>query len=71
MEGYLSNGGVILSHDIHETTVDAYDRIIKELKNQGYKFVTITQLMQIAEARGQDMSSLKFYSALEPSGENE
>ena len=71
VEGYLSNGGVILSHDIHETTVDAYDRIIKELKNQGYKFVTITQLMQIAEARGQDMSSLKFYSAPEPSGENE
>lgn len=63
VEGYLSDGGVILSHDIHETTVNAYDRIIKELKSQGYKFVTITQMMQIAEARGQDMGGFKFYSA--------
>lgn len=63
VEGYVADGGVILSHDIHATTVDAYDRIIKELKNQGYKFVTVTQMMQIAEARGQDMGSFKFYSA--------
>lgn len=63
VEGYLSDGGVILSHDIHETTVNAYDRIIKELKSRGYKFVTITQMMQIAEARGQDMGGFKFYSA--------
>ncbi len=61
-EGYVADGGVILSHDIHATTVDAYDRIIKELKNQGYKFVTITQMMQIAEIRGGDIK-YKFYYA--------
>lgn len=61
-EGYVADGGVILSHDIHATTVEAYDRIIKELKNQGYKFVTITQMMQIAEIRGGEIK-YKFYDA--------
>ena len=50
----VSDGAIILSHDIHATTVDAYDTIIKELKAQGYKFVTITQMMQIAELRGKE-----------------
>ena len=45
----------MLSHDIHETTVNAYDRIIKALKDEGYKFVTVTQMMQIAEIRGKDV----------------
>lgn len=51
----VSDGAIILSHDIHATTVDAYDTIIKELKAQGYKFVTITQMMQIAELRGKEL----------------
>ncbi|MGI6153684.1 MAG: polysaccharide deacetylase family protein, partial [Christensenellaceae bacterium] len=51
----VRDGSVVLSHDIHKTTVEAYDSIIKELKNQGYTFVTITQMMQIAEARGKDV----------------
>ncbi|MEA5003772.1 MAG: polysaccharide deacetylase family protein [Christensenella sp.] len=67
-EGYVADGGVILSHDIHATTVEAYDKIIKELKNQGYKFVTITQMMQIAEIRGGDVK-YKFYNA--PTAEQE
>lgn len=53
--GYVRDGGIVLSHDIHETTVDAYDRIIKALKEKGYKFVTVTQMMQIAEIRGKDV----------------
>lgn len=63
----VSDGAIILSHDIHATTVDAYDTIIKELKAQGYKFVTITQMMQIAELRGKDLG-YKFNGA--PSAEN-
>lgn len=51
----VSDGAIILSHDIHATTVEAYDSIIKELIAQGYKFVTITQMMQIAELRGKDI----------------
>lgn len=53
--GYVQDGAIVLSHDIHATTVNAYDRIIKALKNEGYKFVTVTQMMQIAEIRGKDI----------------
>lgn len=52
----VKDGSIILSHDIHATTVDAYDAIIKKLKEQGYKFVTVTQLMQIADLRGKELS---------------
>ncbi|MBC5648687.1 polysaccharide deacetylase family protein [Christensenella tenuis] len=61
--GYVQDGGIILSHDIHATTVEAFARIIPRLKDEGYTFVTVTQLMQIAEARGQDMEKYKFFSA--------
>lgn len=53
--GYVQDGAIVLSHDIHATTVAAYDRIIKALKDEGYKFVTVTQMMQIAEIRGKDI----------------
>jgi len=53
--GYLKDGGIVLSHDIHPTTIDAYERIIPALKEQGYKFVTVTQMMQIAEIRGKEI----------------
>lgn len=52
----LHDGSIVLSHDIRPTTVDAYDRIIKELKAQGYKFVTVSQLIQIAQLRGSNLS---------------
>jgi len=51
----VRDGAIVLSHDIHATTIDAYDRIIKELKAQGYQFVTVTQMIQIAEARGKEI----------------
>ncbi|MDL2236503.1 polysaccharide deacetylase family protein [Christensenellaceae bacterium OttesenSCG-928-K19] len=59
----VHDGAVVLSHDIHQVTVDAYDTIIKELKNQGYTFVTVTQMMQIAEMRGKTEGFYKFNSA--------
>lgn len=61
-EGKIADGGVILSHDIHASTVQAYDRIIKELKAEGYRFVTISQMMQIADARGEELKYM-FYNA--------
>lgn len=54
--GEMHDGALVLSHDIRPTTVDAYDRIIKTMKDDGYKFVTITQLIQIAQLRGKDLS---------------
>ncbi|MFJ2112582.1 MULTISPECIES: polysaccharide deacetylase family protein [unclassified Streptomyces] len=37
-------GDVVLMHDIHKTTVDAMPTILADLKNRGYKFVTVDQL---------------------------
>ena len=45
--GYVQDGAIVLSHDIHATTVDAYDRIIKTLKDEGYTFVTVTQMLSL------------------------
>ncbi len=60
--GSVTDGAIVLSHDIHETTVQAYDRIIKALKEEGYQFVTVTQMMQIAEIRGKEIQ-YRFSSA--------
>lgn len=39
-------GSIILCHDIHETTVDAMPALLDEMKQQGFKFVTVSQLIQ-------------------------
>lgn len=37
-------GAVILSHDIHETTVKAMPKVIDSLLSKGYKLVTVSEL---------------------------
>lgn len=37
-------GAIILMHDIHPTTADALDGVLTYLEQQGYEFVTISQL---------------------------
>lgn len=61
----VRDGAIVLSHDIHAPTIEAYGRIIKELKEQGYKFVTVTQMIQIAELRGKEVAYM-FNGAPEP-----
>jgi peptidoglycan/xylan/chitin deacetylase (PgdA/CDA1 family) len=41
-----ADGGVILLHDIHPTSVDAAVWAIRDLKAQGYQLVTVSQLYQ-------------------------
>ncbi len=38
------SGSIILLHDIHRTTVDAMPEAITSLRDQGYVFVTVSQL---------------------------
>lgn len=45
----VSDGSIILMHDLYSTTVDASEIIIPELIRQGYKLVTVSEL---AELRG-------------------
>lgn len=45
IKSQLQPGGVILMHDIHKTTVEALPTILEYLKKEGYKCVTVSQLM--------------------------
>ncbi len=41
----LKDGNIILFHDIHPTTVDAMERVIPALIEEGYQLVTVSQLL--------------------------
>ena len=41
----VRNGSIVLMHDIHGATVNALPKIIEYLKDQGYTFVTIPELL--------------------------
>lgn len=43
----IEDGDVILLHDIHKTSIEAADKMIGELKKQGYEFVTVDQLIRL------------------------
>jgi peptidoglycan/xylan/chitin deacetylase (PgdA/CDA1 family) len=43
-------GSIVLSHDIYAPTVEAYRRIIPELIEQGYRLVTVTDLLDIDDS---------------------
>ena len=44
--GGLSDGSIVLLHDIHKSTVDSIPALIDRFKKQGYTFVTVTELLQ-------------------------
>lgn len=39
-------GGIILIHDGIQQTVDMLPRLIKELRRQGYEFITIDEMLR-------------------------
>lgn len=41
------DGGIILMHDIYDTTVDAVGPLIDELRKNGYEFATIPEIVKI------------------------
>lgn len=45
----VQSGSIILLHDIHESSVDAVHKIIRNLSDQGYKFVTVSELFSHAQ----------------------
>lgn len=57
MNGDLTDGSIILFHDIHEPSVEASLRIIPELVEKGYKLVTVSEL---AEAKGVDLQNASY-----------
>lgn len=43
---YARPGGIVLMHDIHKETIDAVPAVIDYLKEEGYEFVTVTDLLK-------------------------
>lgn len=43
------DGGIIVCHDTHETTAIAMERVIPELVEQGYRLVTVSELLWYTE----------------------
>jgi len=41
------NGGILLAHDIHQPTIDAMPSALDRLLAKGFKFVTVTQLIEL------------------------
>ena len=41
----VSNGSIILMHDIHQTSVNSLPKVIEYLQEQGYSFVTVSELL--------------------------
>lgn len=48
----VSNGSIILLHDIHQATADALPTLLSNLESEGYEFVTVTQLLEWKEETG-------------------
>ena len=43
----VTDGSIVLLHDIYDTSVEAALQIIDLLEPQGYRFVTVEQLLRI------------------------
>jgi len=43
----IQDGSIVLMHDLYETTINAVDPLIEKLKEEGYTFVTVSQMLEI------------------------
>ncbi len=56
----VQDADIILLHDIHATTIPAVEKIIAKLDEEGYQFVTVSQLLEV---KGYDTTKTRvFYS---------
>jgi len=47
VQNMTTNGSIILMHDIHESSADALEDILVNLTQQGYHFVTVSELLEL------------------------
>lgn len=47
----VKDGSIILMHDNHSYAVEALDKMINELEDEGYQFVTVSELFEIQNLR--------------------
>lgn len=60
---HVEDGDIILMHDIYDSSVDAALRIVDALRERGYCFVTVRQLLAL---RGEEPCAGKKYTRLPP-----
>ncbi|GGJ74514.1 polysaccharide deacetylase family protein [Virgibacillus salexigens] len=48
----VASGSIVLMHDIHPTTADALPQLLSTLKEEGYEFVTVSELLSLQKAKG-------------------
>ncbi|GIN89450.1 peptidoglycan-N-acetylmuramic acid deacetylase PdaC [Siminovitchia terrae] len=48
----VTNGSIVLLHDIHESTADALPELLASLRNQGYQFITVSELIALQKEKG-------------------
>ena len=56
--GQARDGAVILFHDIYSTTVEAIPEIIDRLREEGFEFVTVSEL---ARFKGVEIKKGEYY----------
>lgn len=69
MNGDLTDGSVILMHDIHEPTVQASLRIIPELVSMGYKLVTVSEMAAAKGVTLQNANYIDFWESALSNGD--
>lgn len=63
MNGDLTDGSIILMHDIHEPSVEAALRLIPDLVAQGYKLVTVSELAMAKNVELQNTTYSQFWDS--------
>lgn len=69
MNGDLTDGSIILMHDIHEPSVQAALQIIPQLVEKGYKLMTVSELAEAKDVELQYTSYSSFWDSALASGE--
>ncbi len=47
----VKDGSIVLMHDNHKYAADAIEAVVKNLKEEGYEFVTVSELLELKELR--------------------
>ncbi|WP_431030004.1 polysaccharide deacetylase family protein [Lysinibacillus sp. LZ02] len=48
----VTNGSIVLMHDIHASTAEALPELLVKLKAEGYQFVTVSELLMLQNENG-------------------
>ncbi|MBD3109346.1 polysaccharide deacetylase family protein [Bacillus sp. AGMB 02131] len=49
VQANVTNGSIVLMHDIHQATAEALEDVLISLTKQGYRFVTVSELLQLTD----------------------